>query len=281
MPHPRGLAAGIYTAVAVNSLVKLLALDLDGTLLEPDKRISPEAVEALKLAVQRGVIVGTASGRSLRDQLSILSSNGLGLGAGFPHFLIADECLIYVLKGGLYVDLAEHNSRVKQAWLQVFEAAKRVLGEELARLSAAGVRVASVTGEEESRARCLIAVLFERQDEAEAAEKRLNGLFAELGLPLHCTRNYRIVTLLHSHCDKGAALLKAAEFFGVPRSEVLAVGDSANDIPMFDPRYGFTPATTENAEEHVKRIVAMRGGYVASKPRSRGVAEIVQRLVLA
>ncbi len=261
--------------------VRLLALDLDGTLLEPDKRISPEAVEALKLAVQRGAIVGTASGRSLRDQLSILSSNGLGPGAGFPHFLIVDECLIYVLKGGLYVGLAEHNSRVRRAWLRVFEAAKRVLEEELARLSATGARVASVTGEEESRIRCLIAVLFERQDEAEAAEERLNGLFAELGLPLHCTRNYRIVSVLHSSCDKGAALLKVAEFFGVPSSEVLAVGDSANDIPMFDPRYGFTPATTENAEEHVKRVVAARGGYVASQPRSRGVAEIVQRLVLA
>lgn len=275
------MAAGIYTAIAVNALVRLLALDLDGTLLEPDKQVSPEAVEALRLAVRRGAIVGTASGRSLRDQLSILSSNGLGPGAGFPHFLIVNECLIYVLEGGLYVDLAGHNSQVRQMWLQVFETAKRVLEGELAKLSAAGARVASLTSEEESRERCLIAVLFERQEEAEAAEKRLNGLFAGSRLPLHCTRSHRIVTVLHSNCDKGAALLKVAEFFGVPRSEVLAVGDSANDIPMFDPRYGFTPATTENAEESVKRVVAMRGGYVASKPRSKGVAEIVQRLVLA
>lgn len=261
--------------------MRLLALDLDGTLLEPDKRVSPEAVEALRLAVQRGIIVGTASGRSLRDQLSILSSNSLGASAGFPHFLIVDECLIYVLKEGLYVDLAEHNSQVKQMWLQVFEAAKRIIEEELTRLSASGVRIMSVTGEEESRTRCLIAVFFEHQDEAEIEEERLNRLFAELGLPLHCTRNYRIVTVLHSYCDKGAALLKVSEFFGVPRSEVLAVGDSANDVPMFDQRYGFTPATTENAEEHVKNLVAMRGGYVASRPRSKGVAEIVQRLVLA
>ncbi|MEM1508242.1 MAG: HAD family hydrolase [Thermofilaceae archaeon] len=262
--------------------MKLLALDLDGTLLEPDKRVSPEAIEALRLAVQRGVIVGTASGRSLRDQLNILSSNGLGPSAGFPHFLIVDECLIYVLKDGLYVDLAEHNSQVRQMWLQVFEVAKRVLEEELARLLASGVHIMmSVTSEEESRIRYLIAVFFEHQNEAEVEEKRLNRLFMELGLPLHCTRNYRIVTVLHSYCDKGVALLKVSEFFRVPHSKVLAVGDSANDIPMFDQRYGFTPATTENAEGHVENLVIIRGGYVASRPRSRGVAEIVQKLVLA
>jgi hypothetical protein len=35
----------------------------------------------------------------------------------------------------------------------------------------------------------------------------------------------------------------------------------------------------QNAEERVKRLVESLGGYVASKPRGAGVAEIVQKLL--
>jgi len=104
--------------------VKLLALDLDGTLLELGERILPEALEALNRAVEKGTIVGTASGRSFADQLRILSANGLGPAAGYPHFLITDECRVFLLKENCYRGLREHNRRLAELWRSTYERAK-------------------------------------------------------------------------------------------------------------------------------------------------------------
>jgi len=45
-------------------LYKLIALDLDGTLIGDDFTISPRAMRAINRAVARGVVVTLASGRS-------------------------------------------------------------------------------------------------------------------------------------------------------------------------------------------------------------------------
>jgi len=259
--------------------VKLLAVDLDGTLLEPSGMISPEALEALREAVERGVIVGTASGRSFADQLRILSANGLGPAAGYPHFLIADECKVFLLEGDRYRGLEGHNERVAERWRSTFERARELLEAEVSRLVAVGARIARVVGGEEAMERCVFAVIFEDLASAEAEEEAMRELLA--GLPLHCVRNGRVVAVLPEGCDKGSALLKVCEVLNVHPSEVVAVGDSGNDVPMLDGRYGFKPATVQNAEEAVKRLVERLGGYVASKPRGAGVAEIVRKLLLA
>ena len=43
--------------------IKMIALDLDGTLLRDDKTIDPTTIAALKRAREQGVIVTLASGR--------------------------------------------------------------------------------------------------------------------------------------------------------------------------------------------------------------------------
>jgi len=270
--------AKVINVSGAQGSVKLLALDLDGTLLEPGERILPEALEALNRTVEKGTIVGTASGRSFADQLRILSANGLGPAAGYPHFLITDECRVFLLKENCYRGLREHNRRLAELWRSTYERAKGLLASEVSRLVATGTRIVRIIEEEEALERCLFAVIFEDVASAEAEEKVMKQLLA--GLPLHCVRNGRVVAVLLEGCDKGSALLKVCEVFNVRPSEAVAVGDSGNDIPMLDGRYGFKPATVQNAEETVKKLVENLGGYVASKPRGAGVAEIVQRLLL-
>ena len=52
--------------------VKLIALDLDGTLLDSNKNLSLENINALKNIIQKEVIVTYASGRSLKSMQSVL-----------------------------------------------------------------------------------------------------------------------------------------------------------------------------------------------------------------
>jgi len=71
--------------------VKLVALDLDGTLLERDGTILPELRDALIQLSEKGVKVTTASSRFLESQLEFLEPMGLGAKVEVPHALITND----------------------------------------------------------------------------------------------------------------------------------------------------------------------------------------------
>src|SRR4028119_1244675 len=52
-------------------MIKLLALDLDGTLLNSRGEIPEKNIEAIQRAEQRGVMVTIATGRRFRDALPV------------------------------------------------------------------------------------------------------------------------------------------------------------------------------------------------------------------
>ena len=56
---------------------KILALDLDGTLLTDDKRISPRAVSALRATIDVGAIVVFCTGRRYRTVIPMVEQMGI------------------------------------------------------------------------------------------------------------------------------------------------------------------------------------------------------------
>jgi hydroxymethylpyrimidine pyrophosphatase-like HAD family hydrolase len=61
---------------------------------------------------------------------------------------------------------------------------------------------------------------------------------------------------------------------GLKRSEVLAIGDSKNDIEMLVA--AGSSAVPSNADEEAKMVAS----YVASKPSGEGFMEIIREIVL-
>lgn len=57
--------------------VKLLACDMDGTLLNSSSRVLPSTVEALKAAIARGVTVMLATGKARPAAIACMQSVGL------------------------------------------------------------------------------------------------------------------------------------------------------------------------------------------------------------
>ena len=58
--------------------IKLIALDMDGTLLTSDKTITPRTIEALKSAHEKGAEIAICTGRVVRGSADI-----------FPSFLLS------------------------------------------------------------------------------------------------------------------------------------------------------------------------------------------------
>lgn len=60
-------------------MVKLIAIDMDGTLLTPNHTISERNIAAIKHAISEGIEVVIATGRAYKDALEIVESTGLEL----------------------------------------------------------------------------------------------------------------------------------------------------------------------------------------------------------
>lgn len=73
--------------------VKLIAFDLDGTLLDDDKHLPPENLAALQSAHTQGIILVPATGRILKALPEELLAPGL-----FRYFIFANGALVYDLQ---------------------------------------------------------------------------------------------------------------------------------------------------------------------------------------
>jgi Cof subfamily protein (haloacid dehalogenase superfamily) len=75
--------------------------------------------------------------------------------------------------------------------------------------------------------------------------------------------------------SKGAALEELAELYDIKQAEVMAIGDSFNDIPMLE--WAGIGVAVANAPE----IVRSKADYVTLSNEEGGVAEAINRFVLS
>ncbi len=97
---------------------------------------------------------------------------------------------------------------------------------------------------------------------------------ARLGLgdgDLVFTRSAGAVDITPAGVDKGRGVRALAERLGVDPAEILAIGDSLNDLPLLEAA-GLACAPG-NAEEAVRR----RAAYVSPEPFGRGILDVLRR----
>ena len=97
----------------------------------------------------------------------------------------------------------------------------------------------------------------------------------EFGLPLTAVLSSpEVLELVPPGVDKGAGLAAAAKLLGIPREEVIAVGDGENDIPML--RWAGLGAAMGNAPDDVKAAADI----VIPSCDEDGVAWLIDRYLL-
>ena len=89
-------------------------------------------------------------------------------------------------------------------------------------------------------------------------------------------RNDVWMRFAHRDIHKGSSLAELARLLGIPRGEVLAIGDHHNDIPMLDGAAAGMVACPGNAVAEVKKLVKSQGGYVSPHPWGEGVADAIR-----
>ncbi len=222
--------------------IKLVALDLDGTLIRRDKTIGERTLKALREAHRRGIKIVLNSGRMTP------SMEGTADLVGIDVYLISyNGAVASGLRSENRVRLFEQPMRVDVAQALVALARERHLHLNLyfddcvhcedhldlrrfldlyvERTGAPFKRVESLDAYSD-RASTKALFILEPEDR-EALHAELFPYFAARATVVRSEPEY--LEFLHPAVDKGAGMAGLCERLGVRLAEVLAVGDSDND----------------------------------------------------
>jgi Cof subfamily protein (haloacid dehalogenase superfamily) len=277
----------------VTSPIRLIAIDIDGTLLNSKVELPQENRDALRRAHQAGIEIMLGTGRrhdfalpiarSLGFDLWMMSSNGAitrsTTGETFHRDLLPKETAIklaqsmrkyrgYMVltfdRAGMGAIVCENHDRlygVIQRWMEK---------------NAPFIEYVSPIEDAliEDPIQAMFCGPVELMDRAQ--EKLAACGFSEDFTAVRTQYDYRdlcIVDLLNAGCSKGHALERWAGHRGIDRSEVMAIGDNYNDIDMLT--FAGHPVIMGNASDDLKQ----NGWTVTLHHDDHGVAATIERVL--
>jgi Cof subfamily protein (haloacid dehalogenase superfamily) len=114
-----------------------------------------------------------------------------------------------------------------------------------------------------------------------AAQRALEGTDLAAEITTHRTeyaeRNLGILDILPPNCSKGHALADYAASLGLDAAEVMAIGDNFNDLAMLE--YAGHAVLMENAGEEMQTIGRRQGWAVTRSNDDDGVAATLEPLI--
>jgi len=283
--------------------IRLLALDLDGTLLNSRGEITSRTRETLAKARTRGVKVALVTGRRFRDarplalelgvDVPVIAHNGaltkhaqtqelvgmmplpvsaardaLKIGRQMnADLLVSDEC------NGRGIMVYDHFSGDNPALLRYVEWAKRVHGDD----DQNGVlEVASL---EEYLDHDPIHVAFSGHCAPMAGLELV--LHRELAGKVKIFRtaypqmDFTLLDLVHPQASKGVGVSLAAQELGISWRDVLAIGDNFNDLEML--RFAGIGVVMGNADPELRQLPNF---YTTASNDNDGVAQAIEKFIL-
>lgn len=285
---------------------RLIACDLDGTLLTGKGVLTEATRAALQQARESGVEVVFATGRrhsfawkilsplGLDSETVLISSNGAvtrtfgGAGMhrmGMPAATALLVCrqmkryrssLIFTFEragcGALVVEDVDALHRRIPHWVD----ANRHEIECVAPLERA-----FAGGEEPVQA--MICGSLQEMKEALAVMAEINDEAEDLGraISVHRTeyaaRDLCIVDLMPNGCSKGNALARLAAQRGMSAAEVVAIGDNMNDADML--AYAGHAVVMENAPAELLALAGQNGWTITGSNETDGAAQAILRIL--
>jgi len=265
--------------LGVVSSIDLIALDLDGTLLNPDESISPANRAAIADALLIGVRVVLVTGRGVDTPALIARDLGLNLPVICAHGALTKDFVQNKVLGHIPVPLQYAGPMIEYAELNELDLAVYV-EERCFRLEGAhrymddqqGPSWKDLTSFTEIAGRAPTFMRFLGHDSVEAMREAFSDF------PLHFKYEswgeFEECAVTSREATKKHALERLCADLQIPPSRVLAVGDSRNDVPMM--RWAGIGVAMGNALPEVRNAVE----HVTDANTEDGVARAIERYVL-
>ncbi|MDP9237022.1 MAG: Cof-type HAD-IIB family hydrolase [Chloroflexota bacterium] len=264
--------------------MRLIALDLDGTLLTGAHTVSDANAAAVREAVAAGVHIVLATSRwyllakRTARLLGITSPIICHNGAMIRSPIDDARLLELTLPPAAAIDIAALADAARYESMVTVEDVTYLLTRrpniDAARLPPGMVLTERLSSHVASGAE---AFLFFGQDAVDGMQRDLDGKHAgELNLASGYSETFPLyLNIVHAGADKGRALRLVCEHVGVPLAETMAIGDAAPDLEMM--RVAGISMAMGNAPDEVKSQVDI----VGPSNQDDGVAWAIREYALA
>jgi len=264
---------------------KLLALDMDGTVLTEGKKINEKTLAAIRQAMELGVIVTIATGRSWQALEQ------------YPELLELIECPIIVYNGGMVIstdgkDILFQQCLSAEAALEVvgygreYGAIQYLWSDEklyvdgtLAQIGRyieeVGTKYTMLEDPEPLAKHGITKVLWSGEPhEIAAYQEKLRGVIQAKDMHFFTSSPWYLEFMDH-RTSKGTTLARFAEHFEIKAEEIIAVGDGMNDVTMVE--YAGLGIAMANGAEPLKAVA----DFITGTNEEDGVAQVIERFIVS
>lgn len=274
--------------------VKLLAIDIDGTLLNPQRQVAPRTLEAIQAAQQAGITVTLATARRYYNSMSIAAELGIAI-----PLIVCDGALIIQHPGGAVVHtqllsaavaqqaveiIAGHGLQpvvhhikdgVEETWTGFGEFDNEWVAAYFTAFPESSLRrmhyEICCTGQPDP----LRVVVFASQEAVYGLIPEISALDCSWNLTKRGSYGCAELAVMGRGCSKASGVAALAHHLDIPLEQVMAIGDNLNDVEMLQ-AVGWGVAMGQ-APDAVKAIAHA----VTASNAEDGVALAIERYALA
>ena len=262
--------------------IKLIAMDMDDTLLNETQQVTDRTRDAIRRAMDAGVAVTIATGRMFQSALPYAQELGIQLplivynGAMIREGASGKTLFHRPIETGLAQGLADL-FRERGWYLQKYVDDRLYVAEldENARFYADYARVEAIPqGLDFFQMRAAPTKLLSMGDTDELNEIR-TAVSDRYGDRLYlASSKKRYLEMVDARVNKGEALSFLAGMLGIEQNEVMAIGDSMNDVDMIE--YAGVGVAMGNANVTVRASA----DFISATNAEDGVAVAIEKFVL-
>lgn len=228
------LMKGLILQQEVMIVYRLLALDIDGTLLTSEKRLSPKTLEGVQAAEAAGIQVVLCTGRSLQQSYDVLRQLGLtgpvitynGAVTSELESSTVLDCMSFPVE-----DIAPfiHYCRKREIPFHLCTAfqlfVERIDDYQLQLFNDYHMEYSILSD---------VLTNSEPVVKFKVDDKQRIGGWQHIGTAQRKVVKDHRMDITHPHASKAAALDRLARSMGINRQEVAAIGDQYNDLSMIE-----------------------------------------------
>jgi 5-amino-6-(5-phospho-D-ribitylamino)uracil phosphatase len=285
-------------------MIKLLALDLDGTVLNSNGKISQANKSAIKKAEDKGVLVTIATGRRFRDALPVALELELNApvvchnGALIKHAdsfetvnssILDRETVREIIETGkqfggdalvscspnshgtLYYDTISADNIPLQRYV---EWSKRLHGSD-AENSVHHVRSLLEMIDNEEVIHISFSGTYEPMRKLESILQKTLDSKVNILATKYPKLDFTLLDILPPNCSKASALLKLAKINNLGFENIMAIGDNFNDVEMLE--QAGKPIIMGNADSSLRQRAEF---YTTLSNDEDGVAFAINKFIL-
>lgn len=259
-------------------MIKFIASDMDGTLLNGQDEIHPEFYEVFEKLKEKDIIFSAASGRQyynlvkrfeeVKDDIMFIAENGT--------FVVykGEEILVNALDKNIALELIDIGRKIEGAYVVVcgkkaayIESKDEALMQEVEKYYESREVVEDLKSVDDD-------ILKVTMCDFKGSEGNSNKYFEEYRDKLQVTVSGQIwLDITAKGANKGVAIKKVQEMLDINPKETMVFGDYLNDLEMM--KNAYHSYAMENAHPELKKVAR----FVAKSNDDNGVVEKIKEVI--